>query len=488
MRGLTRSSSLRFRYPITAIAGRNGTGKTTALALVACAYHNKADAYNPLSRRHPYYTFSDFFVQTTEEVAPQGIDIFYEILYDKWRPSHSRPEGKGRAWQKRWKSHGGKWNDYALRAPRNVVFYGIDRIVPATERSVYRSYRNYFREQCEEGWESGVKEAVARILGKSYAKLWFKTHKKYKLPMMESEGRLLSGFNMGAGENALVNILSGILACDESLLVVIDEIELGLHEEAQLRLVRELKTLCSERHIQVICTTHSPAVLGALPPESRLFLEDSGRVIEGISVDYAAGRLSGNSQAVLDILVEDEVAKTVVSQSLQAETRARLRILPVGSAAAVVRQLAARRRDPHARESIVFLDGDMAANKDSHIDLFLKALESSTNQSEDKDWFVQRLAFLPGDAWPERWVISSLIDSDLQAESQDLGVESEVLIRILKEALLQPRHEEYYYVAVALALDESYVRERLTRFALNASDSAKEINELVDAALERGSN
>jgi hypothetical protein len=59
LRGLE-EIDFRFRYPITAIAGRNGTGKTTALAIAACAFHNENDGHNPLGRKYPYYTITRF--------------------------------------------------------------------------------------------------------------------------------------------------------------------------------------------------------------------------------------------------------------------------------------------------------------------------------------------------------------------------------------------------------------------------------------------
>lgn len=59
LRGLS-NLKLHFRYPITAISGRNGTGKSTILACAACAFHNKASGFKTLIRRIPYYTFSDF--------------------------------------------------------------------------------------------------------------------------------------------------------------------------------------------------------------------------------------------------------------------------------------------------------------------------------------------------------------------------------------------------------------------------------------------
>ena len=66
-----------FEYPITAIAGRNGSGKSTVLAMACCAYHNRATGYTPFDRYKNYYTFSDFFFSTNDEEKPEGIDILY---------------------------------------------------------------------------------------------------------------------------------------------------------------------------------------------------------------------------------------------------------------------------------------------------------------------------------------------------------------------------------------------------------------------------
>lgn len=81
MRGLA-PFAMSIDYPISAIAGRNGAGKSTILAMACCAYHNRKDGFKLRQRRNAYYTFSDFFVQHTEEIPPQGIEIFYLIAHD----------------------------------------------------------------------------------------------------------------------------------------------------------------------------------------------------------------------------------------------------------------------------------------------------------------------------------------------------------------------------------------------------------------------
>ncbi|MFB2523286.1 ATP-binding protein [Shewanella xiamenensis] len=66
MRGLS-TFNIDFVYPITAIAGKNGSGKSTILALSACAYHNKSAGFKLSNRKLPYYSLqiSLFSIQKT---------------------------------------------------------------------------------------------------------------------------------------------------------------------------------------------------------------------------------------------------------------------------------------------------------------------------------------------------------------------------------------------------------------------------------------
>ena len=111
-----------------------------------------------------------------------------------------------------------------------------------------------------------IADIAGRIIGKTYTDFDNYEHSKYSLPRVETAGISYSGFNMGSGESAVFEIFTAIFLAGSGTLVVVDEIELGLHEEAQHRLIDELKKLCRYLKCQIICSTHSHAILSRLPP------------------------------------------------------------------------------------------------------------------------------------------------------------------------------------------------------------------------------
>ena len=100
IRGLSKFH-IKFEYPISVIAGKNGSGKSTVLALTACAFHNDSKGFKLPERKTTYYTYSDFFIQTSEEVPPEGIEVLYRFRYDRWKKSKKNLERKGNRYQKR---------------------------------------------------------------------------------------------------------------------------------------------------------------------------------------------------------------------------------------------------------------------------------------------------------------------------------------------------------------------------------------------------
>ncbi|MBD2693643.1 ATP-dependent nuclease [Anabaena catenula] len=480
IRGLE-NVTIDFRYPITAIAGRNGSGKTTVLALAACAFHNNEKGFKLPRRQNSYYTFSDFFIQTKEEAALGDIDIYYKILYNRWKLTKNNTETAKAGWQLRCKKSGGKWNNYASRVNRTVIFLGVERMVPQAERSVSKNYRGKFQPITEHGWENHVRDVVGRILGNQYTNFSYRGHTTYRLPLVaKGEQNIYSGFNMGAGEQSLFELFSTLNQCPEGSLILIDEIELGLHEKAQESLIKELKNICEKRKVQIICTTHSSSILESLPPEGRIFIERMGSktiITSEISSVYATGKLSERPNSELDILVEDQAAKLILETVLNKELRSRTEILPIGSSAAVMKHLAARYKEALHKTSkvvevVVFLDGDKSseAEKNNHIRIFLNALEKKTLEEGATIWVKNRLMFIPGKEWPELWITKPTDKTPYYERFlRELEMSNEEVDYLLDVAVMAGKHNELYTAAKHLSLDEKVVGSHLIKSAFQSN-------------------
>lgn len=473
-RGLN-SLNIEFQYPIAAIAGRNGAGKSTILALACCAFHNNDGGFRLPKRRNSYYTFSDFFVQNTAEASQSDTVIHYKIAYNRWKKSPTVPEGIGVAYQIRKKKKGGKWNDYDQRVPRTVVFLGIERIVPHSERSQSRSYSKVFKDGRPKGWEEKVRDIVGYIIGKSYLDFRYLEHSKYTLPIVKTKDHIYSGFNMGAGENALFEIFSTIYSAGDGALLVMDEVELGLHADAQKKFIEKLKDICLEMHTQIICTTHSKEIFDCLPPDARFYVEAvSGKtkVLQGISSDFAFSKMGGDAGAELEIYLEDDVAKAILMAKLPSSVRVRSSFNVIGSATALARQLAAAYVRREARSVLAVFDGDQlskAADNLSH------AKNMAENPKTDfSEWFNERVCYLPGATWPESWLLQKAGEV-LPHLAATLGSEPEELAAAIEYAMQAGKHNEFFELSKHLGLPQELC---LQHFA--SSVTSDELSALQD--------
>jgi ABC-type multidrug transport system ATPase subunit len=482
IRGLS-NFRIEFSYPLSAVAGRNGSGKSTVLALASCAFHARPKDWFLQGRRLPYYRFSDFFVQTKDEVPVEGVTIGYEILYDNWKPTDAMPKGKGLGFQKRVKSPGGKWNDYDTRVKRPVAFFGIDRVVPPSEKSVLKNQKKYFSVGAarKSDIEESARKSVSRVLGIDYEDFEIRGAGVHKLPLVKRKGIKYSGFNMGAGEQALFGMFSVIHSPGKPTLFVIDEIELGLHEAAQRNLIHELKRISHELRHQFIFTTHSAAVLESLPPEARFFLErtESGtKVVEGVSPAFAAGRLADKETAELNIYVEDVSAKQLIISALTNDVRRRVRVIEVGSHSAVISQIAAKfvDRRHEKTKSIAFLDGDQRSAFQSHRSRFL-GLVDQRHKSAAAQWFDEKIGFLPSELMPERFVVSLIRENHIAEFCRAFGIENELeASTILDKSLVRGDHSEIYWMSEDLFLPEDQVWQLLC--AIVSKDSSAYFDEI----------
>lgn len=489
MRSL-KNIDIEFDYPISVFAGKNGCGKTTALALAACAYHNMPKGFKLKSRKRNYYTFSDFFIQTQEEIKHGDINIRYKFLHNNWKGVIP-----GMAYQSISKRKGGKWSKYGNRIRKAVLYLGIERVVPQTEKQVFKSYIKYFIDGVDDGWYGDVMKNVGCVLGKNYTDFKNKNVGAYTLQLVKEMGVTYSGFNMGAGEKALFELFSIIHECSGTnmpTLLIIDEIELGLHEVAQRKLMQVLKEICQKHKLQIICTTHSPAILESLPPDARFYVEKDGDdtvLTKGISGAFAAGRLNEQHTNELDIYIEDQIGVSLLSAFFDVELRQRVQLIPVGSFGAVCRQLGAAYRHPNLKnKSIAIIDGDQRAKLQDFEVKIMGYLELTTDaeKTKFKEWIKDRIFFLPGNQNPEKWIISKSIEYADKSLANQFGIKVNSLKQELSISFSQPVHDEIYYFANKIVLSEDRVLNDLCRFiATKETTELKKLKIVIEGFLSR---
>lgn len=446
-----------FSYPLSAFVGENGSGKSTLLALAACAFHN-SDDFHQFSRKKSYFTYGDFFTFSPEEVGLQGIEIIYKIRQQDGDNSN-----------KRWKKPSGKWNDFNTRKNRNVIYLGINRIVPPSESSAHCSYRKRFEaSEIAPDILAQIKEMACKIFGKNYSDLKIFVHNAYRLFLVERNGVAYSGFNMGAGENAVISILLELLCAGPGSIMIIDELELGLHAKAQSEFIKVLKEICKSNKCQIICSTHSDIVLNSIPPEGRFFIQNLSNqtvITPEISAEYAFGKLAGQNTDELDVFVEDEVGKAVISNIVPMRIRERIKLYAIGSDQAILKQIAARYRE-EKHNFIAFLDGDKRPAHAQQITQIKNHLEARVgDEVQFATLMEQRLNYVPGDTWPELSIIQYLLHTE---DKQELltrwDIAAEEVTPYLEQALTAGKHNEFFLLAERLSMNEDSVRNDCIQF------------------------
>jgi hypothetical protein len=190
---------------------------------------------------------------------------------------------------------------------------------------------------------------VSQVLARSYTAVRVAASGRYSLHDLDADGCCYSGFNMGSGEDVTCQLARIVHRLPKGGLLIIEEIETGLHPAAQRNLMRYLIELCCEKPLQVICSSHSQTVLESVPADARILLVRHGATVEpryGVSVIEAVSEMTERPMAELAVYVEDALACHLVQKALPAQIRRRVRVATCGSWEDVIRFLATFRRDP----------------------------------------------------------------------------------------------------------------------------------------------
>ena len=344
---------IRFPFPIVAIAGENGSGKSTIIQACAAVYQ-KQKSKGSVKQKGTRYA-SDFFPSTYWDRIQNA-----SIRYGYTEGGNSQ-EGSLR-------KHTERWNGNVERPIRPVQFLDLSRILPIGGRVGYTKIaRSSHTEVSAETFDEHRLARLSNILGHKYdqAKIAIAdVDLERPIPVLSRTQSAYSGYHQGQGETTIAELIQADLP--KYSLVLIDEVESSLHPRAQRRLIRDLATMCRDQQLQIILTTHSPYVLEELPKEARLqIFEQNGerQGMIGVSPEFALSRMDDVHHPECELYVEDNVAKTLLMEILsqnEPDLGARVLISTYGAASVGYQlgQMVSGKRFPRAVG--VFLDGDCA--------------------------------------------------------------------------------------------------------------------------------
>lgn len=453
LRGL-HNFSIKFNYPVVAIAGENGTGKSTILGCVACAYHS-VENYKQINRGNlpAYYRFSDFIIRSRFDPAFKGAEVTWHYSGKGYPKSHTAKKNK-------------KWSKYDKRPGRPVQFSGISRVLPAIEQRVLISHFVGKGRNEQVAVNDNLVRLSARVLGKNYSGAQKVGSKKGYTLNVVNFGSSYSSFNMGAGEDVVFDILSILDFVPNDSLIVIEEIETGLHPKAQTELVKIILEFSLKKHLQVIFTTHSSEVLEALPPQGRILLMRRGDKVNPeykVSGEYAFSKLSSQITPELSIYTEDIIAKEILLECLPLRIRNRVKIINVGSWSAVTSQLSAFYRDGSLGKSFAVFDGD--CNEKDLLGKFRSEIEIGGDGFEE--WFRDHYIKLPGGQSPEEWLMKFIkAPGFIEEFAKQTNCEIDEISDILKRPMPEDHHSFFYHLHGLLGQNEELVRHKFINVAI----------------------
>lgn len=404
---------IEFRFPIVAIVGENGIGKSTFLKAAVCPYKNK--------NGKDFYPSKMFMSTQWDKQALQGALIEYQVKLGNTQ--------KTLKWKKT-KDWG--YTPKKEKPERNVYFLDISRTLPLDATAGYAKVA--MTANAEAGSVTTLNDESIRdlsyVLGQSYTRGRFtatNVDASREIGLLTKNYGEISQFHQGAGEDTILDVFKLLQDIPQQSLLVIDEVENSLHPQAQRRFIRHLIKCARVKKLQIILSTHSPFVLDELPPISRIMLQqlsDQKNIVYEPSTQYALNVIDDVDHPVAYVHVEDDEAVTLFWNIIKTNTDAyseltkKLSLRVVGSCTIVnvLNSLAKEGKLPY--NSLSFVDGD-------------KRGEYPTCMS------------LPGNVAPEKVVFGDLKALNWNHLDDRFGVGAGSLFKYLDDAMLDTDHHNW---------------------------------------------
>ena len=426
-------AELRFDFPITALVGSNGSGKTTLLTASACIYK----AVSP----------TDFFAKSSLDSGLQNAKIKFTLI-DRQETPDKEVNGSA-SYRKRW------IREKTYNRP--VKYFGIKRTTPPSEqRNLFNLKSKKIQPTAEITLNENETKIIQRVLGLDTSYKYCEFGEKSLFVATDKSQNTYSEFHFGAGESSIARLVYEMERLDDYALVLIEEIENGLHPSAIVRLTEYLFEVCERKKHQIIFTTHSDYAIQCLPNEAVWYCHN-GKVSQGKVNIEALRVLMGDVERQLVIFTEDKFAEvfitTVLRQSGMSAELSLVEIYPTGGKDTVMRFVDTQNENPATKHipAIGILDGDVK--------------EAETARSKFKAYFER----LPGEM-PEKevweYLIREKLDDAIALITVKLGLRIEQQ-SFVKEKIIETNREvlDYHLLYSVLGKKLGFLPEEVVQNA-----------------------
>ena len=307
--------TIEFKYPVTALIGTNGGGKSTILGAAALAYKTV----------RPAQFFPKAF-RGDETMADWAIE--YDLI-DKKINATQTISRSARFAQSKWRR-----NEFPAR---HVEYIEIQRTVPAGELTKYRKFIGV-----SDGDDTVVQSLNPDTVHYAGAVL-DKDVSNYQLVNLDgdpqnklyiySEGNIgYSQFHFGAGEASIIATVDRIESAPDNSLILVEEVENGLHPVAVKLFIQYLQNVARRKRLQIVFTTHSQEAVDELPAEA-IWATINKRLFNGQLNVESLRTITGQVADNRVVFVEDEFVVEWVDNAIgwhRREIKADTRVIKAG--------------------------------------------------------------------------------------------------------------------------------------------------------------
>lgn len=374
-KGLVKDAKIEFKFPLTVLVGENGCGKSSVLQAMENVAAGKSlsqrwfsTSVDPIpDGKRPCFWYSYY-----SETAGKVVQILNTRIKktekdgrdnpDYWEPSRPVVKYGMDAFTDEMKSapgaSGTRWNGTKRKVEYidfreeisafDKYFYFEDAPRKRTKQDYVRHFSKFLklaidgslpkdklvegklRLRSVETLSDAEVFVLANILDKQYSSVKIIEHQFYKkwgtsVYFSQKNGDESFSGNYseafaGSGESAVAKLVHKISNAQNGTLLLLDEPEVSLHPGAQKRLLEFILENVRSKGLQVVISTHSPAIVEELPPEAIVVMNQSAdnkfSPIQDVAANIAFQYIGHTNTERKKILVEDKVAAMLVNRAL----------------------------------------------------------------------------------------------------------------------------------------------------------------------------